>query len=180
MDEILDLYGRSYDKRRPLVCIDEKSYQLLDHEVRPIAMRPGRPAKLDSHYVRKGTCSIFVAIEPLTGHVFTFPREQRTRADYCDFMRELEAQYPEDERILIVQDNLNTHNFESFYKNLPPEQAEYLASRFEFHFTPVKGSWLNMCEIDISALSRQCLKRRLPSLEVVESEVLLRDVLSSN
>jgi len=171
MEDVLSLYHLPHDEKRPVICLDELPFQMLGEKVEPLEMKPGATQKFDYEYERKGVASVFVAFEPLTGKrlVRVYPR--RTKADYCRFAQEVSQQWTAAEVITLVQDNLNTHNASSFYENLPPEQAYALMKRFEFHFTPKKGSWLNMAELELSALSRQCLARRIHDIETLSREV---------
>lgn len=171
MDEVLSLYNAPYDEKRPVVCLDELPFQLLGEQVEPLLMKPGVIRKIDYEYERKGVASVFVAFEPLTGKRLVRVYRQRTRADYCRFQQEVSNRWSGTEQIVLVQDNLNTHNAGSFYENLPPSGAFELARRFEFHYTPKKGSWLNMAELELSALSRQCLSRRIADLETLSGEL---------
>lgn len=172
MENILHLYALPYDSKRPLICVDERPCQLLDDVLVPLPMEPGKPKRRDYHYKRNGVCTVFVAFEPLTGRRFVQVREQRTKKDYAEFMQWVAAQYPRAETLVVVQDNLNTHNPGSFYQAFAPEQAFALAQRFEMHYTPTKASWLNMVEIELSILSKQCLDRRIADMETLEREVL--------
>ena len=171
MENLLHLYGLAYDERRPLVCFDEMPAQLLGEVVAPLAMRKGQPRREDYEYKRGGVAVLLVAFEPLTGRRLVETSRQRTKADYCRFMRRVAEMFPRAEKVVLVQDNLNTHNASSFYENLPAQEAFALAHRFEMHYTPRKGSWLNMAELELSALSRICLSRRIPSVEVLDREV---------
>jgi hypothetical protein len=171
MEEILHLYSQPYDAKRPLVCFDELPVQLLGEVVRPLPMKEGHPTRFDYEYERHGSCSLLVAFEPLTGKRLVETSKRRTKADYCRFMQRVGASFPQAEKIVPVQDNLNTHNASSFYEHLPPEQAFSLAQTFEMHYTPKKGSWLNMAELELSALSRICLSRRIPSMEELDGEL---------
>lgn len=171
MEDIVSLYHLPYDEQRPVICLDELPFQMLGEKVAPIAMKPGAIQKFDYEYERKGVASVFVAFEPLTGKRLVRVYERRTKADYCRFAQEIINEWSLAEVIALVQDNLNTHNASSFYENLPPEQAYCLMKRFEFHFTPKKGSWLNMAELELSALSRQCLARRIPDIETLSREL---------
>lgn len=146
MEDVLDLYEQPYDPKHPVICFDERPCQLIDDSIIPIPIKPGSPKKEHYEYIRNGTCCIFLAFEPRAGNRIVCVKERRTRVDYADFMKTLALRYPEAETILLVQDNLNTHTAGSFYEALPPEEAFKLAMRFEFHFTPRKGSWLNMAE----------------------------------
>jgi len=134
-------------------------------------MKEGRSTRFDYEYARAGTACLLVAFEPLTGKRIVETSKQRTKADYCRFMQRVAGMFPEAEKIVLVQDNLNTHNASSFYENLPAEQAFALAHRFEMHYTPKKGSWLNMAELELSALSRICLSRRISSIEEIDREI---------
>src|SRR5918912_2489966 len=134
-------------------------------------MKAGQPARFDYEYEREGTAALLVAFEPLTGRRLVETSRRRTKADYCRFMQRVAGLFPEADKIVLVQDNLNTHNASSFYENLPPAEAFALAQRFEFHYTPKKGSWLNIAELELSALSRICLSRRISSIEELDREV---------
>lgn len=171
MEQVLDIYERPYDPRRPVVCFDERPCQLLGHVLMPIPMKPGRVEREDYHYTRNGTCVVLMAVEPLAGRRTVKVTQQKTKKDYAQFMRALSASYPEAERIILVQDNLNTHNPSSFYEAFPAAEAFALAQRFEMVYTPKKASWLNMAEIELSALSKQCLDRRIAEMRTLTSEV---------
>ena len=171
MEDVLHLYNLPFDEKRPLVCFDERPVQLLGEVVAPLPMREGRDARFDYEYEREGTACLLVAIEPLTGRRMVETSRQRTKADYSRFMRRVSEMFPQAERIVLVQDNLNTHNASSFYENMPPQEAFSLAQRLEMHYTPKKGSWLNMAELELSALSRICLSRRIGSIEELDREV---------
>ncbi len=133
-------------------------------------MKPGKPKKADYEYERKGTCCVFIVCEPLTGWRYVEVHKRRTKVDYAQFMDKVSRMFPEAETLRVVQDNLNTHTYGSFYENFDPEKARRLKNLFEFHYTPKHASWLNMAEIDLSALSRQCLDRRIGDMEILESE----------
>ncbi len=171
MEDILHLYSMPVNKQRPVVCFDELPVQLLGEVVAPLAMKTGKPKREDYEYERAGTCSLLVAFEPLTGRRLVETSKQRTKADYCRFMQRVSGMFPAAEKIVLVQDNLNTHNASSFYENLTAEEAFRLSQRFEMHYTPKKGSWLNMAELELSALSRICLSRRIPTTEQLDSEI---------
>jgi hypothetical protein len=172
MEDVLDLYERPYDSRYPVVCFDERPCQLLGEVKEPIPMKPGSAKKIDYHYKRNGTCSALVACEPLRGWRTVVPSDQRTKQDYAKFMKELvEKQYPDAEKVIVVQDNLNTHTAGSFYESFDAETARKLARKLEFHYTPKKASWLNMAEVEISALSKQCLARRIGSRTILDREI---------
>lgn len=171
MEDVLYLYNLPFDEKRPLVCFDEMPVQLLGEVAAPLPMKKGQSARFDYEYVREGTAVLLVAVEPLTGRRMVETSKQRTKVDYCRFMQRVAEMFPQAEKILLVQDNLNTHNSSSFYENLPPAEAFSLAQRFEMHYTPKKGSWLNMAELELSALSRICLSRRIPSIEELDREI---------
>ncbi len=171
MENVLALYHLPYNEQRPVICLDELPFQMLGEKVQPLEMKSGAVKKLDYEYERGGVASVFVAFEPLTGKRLVRVYERRTKADYCRFAQEVINEWSLAEIIALVQDNLNTHNASSFYENLSPEQAYALMKRFEFHFTPKKGSWLNMAELELSALSRQCLARRVPDIETLSREL---------
>ena len=172
MEDVLDVYTRPYDARFPQICLDEGSKQLLAETREPLALKPGEPKREDYEYEREGTCSLFLACEPLSGKRFLQVRERRTKADWADFVRELiEVHYPQAEKIVLVLDNLNTHTPASFYEVFAPAEAWRLSQKLEVHYTPKHGSWLNMAEIELSVLARQCLNRRLATLEEVSQQV---------
>jgi hypothetical protein len=171
MEDVLHLYNLPYDEQRPTICFDELPVQLLGEVVAPLPMKEGHSTRFDYEYEREGTACLLVAFEPLTGKRLVETSRQRTKADYCRFMQRVAEMFPQAEKIVLVQDNLNTHNSSSFYENLPPEKAFSLAQRFEMQYTPKKGSWLNMAELELSALSRICLSRRIPSLEELDREI---------
>ena len=174
MEEILDLYEEAYDAKRPVLCMDERPCQLINDVLVPIPMKSGKSKKVDYEYERKGTCCVFIVCEPLTGWRYIEVRKRRTKVDYAQFMEKVSEIYlemrPEADVLRVVQDNLNTHTYGSFYENFDAEKARYLKNRFEFHYTPKHASWLNMAEIDLSALSRQCLDRRIGDMETLENE----------
>ena len=172
MEDILDLYCLPYDEQCPTVNMDEKPYQLLDEVREPIPMKPGKPLKVDAEYIRKGTCSIFVFTEPLTGWAHAHGRERRTKVDWAEeICWLLEEKYPNVPKIRLVLDNLNTHVISSLYEAFSPSKARALAKRLELHYTPKHGSWLNIAEIQISVLARQCLCRRIPELAILNAEL---------
>jgi len=171
MEKVLDVYEKPLDHEFPVVCFDERPCQLLGDVMQPTLPEPGRPVREDYHYERNGTAVVLAAVEPLTGKRILDVREHKTKADYTDFMINLSNKYPHAKKILLVQDNLNTHNPSSFYENMPAKDAFDLSERFQMIYTPKKASWLNMAEIEFSALSKQCLDRRIPSLEKLQREV---------
>lgn len=171
MEDVLYLYNLPLDEKRPVVCFDELPVQLLGEVAAPLPMKKGQSARFDYEYEREGTAVLLVAFEPLTGRRVVETSKQRTKVDYCRFMQRVTETFPQADRIVLVQDNLNTHNASSFYENLPPEEAFTVAHRFEMHYTPKKGSWLNMAELELSALSRICLSRRISSIEELDRQI---------
>lgn len=172
MEETLNVYQRPYDPKRPMVTLDEASRQLVKHVREPIPTRPGQPAIQDYEYERNGTANLFMLFEPLAGRREVLVTERRTAKDYAHTIRHLvDVMYPDAEKIVLVQDNLNTHKPASLYEAFPPEEARRLIDKLEIHYTPKHGSWLNMAEIEIGVLQRQCLDRRLPDLPTVQAEV---------
>ena len=173
MEDVLEVYARAYNTERPVVCMDEKPYQQLDHMRDPLPMRPGSVEKIDSEYKREGTCSIFIFTEPLGGWRYAEALPQRTKVDWANQVkRMLDEQYPEAEKVVLVMDNLNTHNTSSLYEAFPPEEAFRLSQRLEIHYTPKHGSWLNIAECELSALAAQCLgDRRIPDIESLNAEL---------
>lgn len=172
MEKLLALYALPYDPRYPVMCFDERPCFLIGDMVDPIALQSGQIRKEHYAYEKFGSCALLAAIEPLTGRRLGQVYARRTKREYTLFCQALAAKYPEAKKIHLVQDNLNTHDTSAFYENLPADEAYALAERFEFHFTPKSASWLNMIEIEFSALSRQCLNRRIPKLEQLEKEIL--------
>jgi hypothetical protein len=169
MEDVLEVYHRPYDEKRPQVCLDEASKQLVGEVVQPIPAEPGQPERFDYEYVRNGTANLFMISEPLAGWRHVMVTERRTAKDFAEVLRWLaEDVYPEAEKVVLVMDNLNTHKLASLYEAFPPEQARRIAERFEVHHTPKHGSWLNVAEIELSVLIRQCLDRRIES----ENELL--------
>jgi DDE superfamily endonuclease len=172
MEDLLAVYARPYDPSHPVVCMDEKPYQLLGHARDPIPALPGKDAREDSEYVRCGPCSIFVWAEPLRGWRRVRALSQRTRIDWATQIRELlTGDYPDAGTIVLVMDNLNTHGIASLYEAFDPQMAFALAQRLEIHHTPRHGSWLNIAEIELSALTRQCLGRRIRDLSALNAEL---------
>jgi hypothetical protein len=166
MEDVLEVYTRPYDERRPQVCMDEGSKQLVTDLREALPMQPGHPERIDYEYDPNGYGNIFVACEPLAGKRFLQVRERRTTRDWAFFVRELiDVQYPKADKIVLVMDNLNTHSPASFYEVFEPAEAWRLSQKLEIHATPRHGSWLNMAEIELSVLARQCLAGRIPSLE---------------
>jgi hypothetical protein len=172
MEDVLDVYTRPYDPRRPQVCLDETSRQLLADAAPPQPVAPGRPAREDYEYVRQGVCNLFLVCEPLRGWRHAVVSDRRTRIDWAHCIQELvDVYYPDAEVIVLVQDNLNTHTPASLYEAFAPAEAKRLADKLEIHYTPKHGSWLNMAEIELSVLAEQCLDRRLADRATVEREV---------
>lgn len=172
MEDVLDVYARSLDEKRPLVCLDEASKQLLGEVHEPSLPAPEQVQRQDSHYVRNGTCAMFMLFEPLSAKRHVIVRERRTALDYAEVVRHLcDEVHPNAERIVLVQDNLNTHGPHSLYKAFKPEEARRLTERIEWHHTPKHASWLNMAEIELSILARQCLKERMESKENLERQI---------
>lgn len=172
MEDVLSVYCRPYDARRPVVCLDELSKQLLAHTRPEVPAGPGSPAREDYEYERRGVANVFVGCEPLVGWRMARVTERRTRRDWAGFVRELvDLRYPEAEVVVLVEDNLNTHTLGSLYEAFPPAEARRLAEKLEIHPTPVHGSWLNVAELELSVLSRQCLDRRIPDRATLAAEV---------
>jgi DDE superfamily endonuclease len=172
MEDVLSVYARPYDPSRPVICMDEKPYQLLAHARDPIPARPGHDLKQDNEYVRHGTCAIFCWVEPLAGWRRVDAASRRTRLDWAhQVQRLLTVDYPDTERVVLVMDNLNTHGIASLYEAFDPATAFALAQRLEIHHTPKHGSWLNIAEIELSVLTRQCLDRRIDDLTVLNTEL---------
>ncbi len=172
MEEVLDLYEEPYDPERPVVCFDERPCQLLAEVRGPLPVEPGRPERRDHEYERGGTVHVSMAFEPLTGWRRTSVTERRRGREFAEEVRRLvEEDYPQAERVRLVLDNLSTHTAAALYGAFAPEVARRLARRVEFVHTPVHGSWLNMVEVEISVLVRQCLRRRIPDIETLGREV---------
>jgi len=170
MEDVLEVYRRPYDARHPQVCIDETSKQLLEHTRDPIAASPGRLAREDDEYKRCGTANIFLSVEPLTGQTIVKATEHRAKIDFAHFIRELcNVTYRDAEKLVVVMDNLNTHSLASLYEAFPPDEARRLVEKLEIHHTPKHGSWLDMAEIELSILARQCLDQRIGTLVELQS-----------
>lgn len=172
MERLLWLYALPYDRHYPVVCFDERPCFLIGEEIDPLPMQSGQVRKEHYAYEKNGACSLLAAIEPLTGKRLAQVYPQRTKKEFTLFCQALAAAYPKAKKIRLVLDNLNTHNASAFYENLPAAEAFALAERFEFHYTPKSASWLNMIEIEFSAVARQCLDRRIPTIEQLEKDVL--------
>lgn len=172
MEEVLSVYTRPYDERYPQVCMDEMSKQLISETRVPVPMQPGQPECYDYEYQREGTCNLFVACEPLAGKRYLHVTQQRTKQDFAHFIRDLvDVYYPMAEKLILVLDNLNTHTLAALYEAFPAVEARRLVEKLELHYTPKHGSWLNMAEIELSILSRQCLDRRIGKQAELEREV---------
>jgi len=173
MENVLDVYQQPHDARRPLICMDESSKQQVKEVRMPIPMKPRQPEKFDSEYERNGVSALFMFFAPLEGWRHVEVTDTRTAFDWAHQIKQLvDVHYPEAEVIQLVMDNLNTHTPASLYKAFPPEEARRIANKLEIHYTPKHGSWLNMAEIELSVLSRQCLERRIEDQESLRSEVL--------
>jgi hypothetical protein len=172
MEEVLDVYHRPFDPKRPLVCLDEASKQLIGEVAKPVPAEPGRPERIDYEYTRHGTANLFLISEPLAGWRHVEVTERRTAKDLAEVVRWLvEEVHPDAEKVVLVMDNLNTHKLASLYEALEPERARRIAERLEIHHTPKHGSWLNMAEIELSVLARQCLDRRIGTRGELRREV---------
>lgn len=172
MERVLDVYHRPLNAALPVVCMDETPRQLIRETRKPLPARPGSPQRFDYEYERCGTCVVFMASEPLAGKRFTRVSERRTKIDWAHFLENISEQYPHAEKITLVMDNLNSHTPGALYQAYPPEQAKALYDRFEFVHTPKHGSWLNVAEIELNVLVRQCLNRRIDDQDELASEVL--------
>lgn len=172
MEDVLELYHRPYDPDYPLVCMDESSKQMLKEVRKPIPACPGRPERYDTEYQRNGTSNIFMFFEPLAAKRYVDITNTRKALDWAFQIKDLvDVKYPDAKKIILVMDNLNTHNGASLYKAFLPEEARRILDRIEFHYTPKHGSWLNMAEIELSILGKQCLNRRIPDQETFKKEV---------
>ncbi len=172
MEDILDIYEMPYHPEVPVVCMDEKPYQLLGEVREPLPMRPGDTGKTDCEYVRNGTCSIFTFVEPLGGVRHVSARERRTAIDWAEEIRYLvDVSYADRDKIILVMDNLNTHAVSSLYKAFPAKEARRIAKKLEIHYTPKHGSWLNIAEIELNVMTRQCLSRRIEGMELLRKEL---------
>ena len=172
MEDILEVYQRPYDPQRPLVCLDETSKQLIAETRVPIAAKPGRPGRHDYEYRRNGTTNLFMMFAPLEGWRHVKVTDRHTAVDYAQVLKELsDTHFPGSAKIVLVQDNLNTHKPASLYEAFPPAEARRLVERFEWHYTPKHGSWLDMAESELGILSSQCLDRRIPDQQILKDEV---------
>lgn len=172
MEDILEVYQRPNDPQRPLVCVDETSKQLIAETRVPIAAKPGQPGRHDYEYRRNGTANLFMMFAPLVGWRHVKVTDRHTALDYAQVLKELsDTHFPGSAKIVLVQDNLNTHKPASLYEAFPPAEARRLVERFEWHYTPKHGSWLDMAESELGVLSSQCLDRRIPDQQVLKEEV---------
>ena len=173
MEDVLDVYARPYNQDYPVVCMDEKPLQLLGSVREEIPMTPGKPVRYDNEYRREGTCSIFLFTEPLNGWRSAYARTHRKKVDWADEVDWLlSEQYPDAKKVILVMDNLNTHTISSLYEKFSPQKAHELKNRLDIHYTPKHGSWLNIAEIELSALSIQCLgKNRMGDLNTLNKEL---------
>jgi len=172
MYKLLALYSRGYDKRYPVVCVDEKSKQLLEDVRKTIPLKPGSPTKYDGEYRRKGTRNIFVAVEPLAGRRKIKVTLQRKKIDFANFIKQLvNHEYRQAKKVRLVLDNLNTHFAASFYQAFSKKQADSILRKIDFYYTPTHGSWLNMAEIEINMMDRECLARRIGDAAEMEREI---------
>ena len=172
MEDVLDVYERPYDEKYPVVCMDEKPYQLLGETREALPMVPGSDQKTDPEYVRNGTVSIFAFVEPLGGIHHVSVREHRTAVDWAEEIKYMvDTMYPNAEKIVLVMDNLNTHKPASLYKRYAPEEARRIIKKLEIHYTPKHGSWLDIAEIELNVMTRQCLNRRIAEIGLLRSEL---------
>lgn len=172
MEDILDVYELPYDENRPVVCMDEKPYQLLGEVKTPLPMMPGSDRKTDSEYIRNGTVSIFAFVEPLGGVHHVSVREHRKAVDRAEEIKYLvDTMYPDVEKIVLVMDNLNTHKSSSLYKRYPAEEARRILKKLEIHYTPKHGSWLDIAEIELNVMTGQCLRRRISEIKLLRNEL---------
>lgn len=172
MEDVLDVYHMAYDPRYPVVCMDESCKQLIGEVREPIACEPGQPMRVDDEYVRNGVVEIFMEVEPLAGKRHVAVTEHRTKKDWAQQIKQmLDDRYPTAIKVRLVMDNLNTHKIASLYESFEPHEARRLARRLDIHYTPKHGSWLNMAEIELSALKGQCLDRRIADMATMQSEV---------
>jgi len=181
MEDVLEVYHLPYDPKYPVVCMDESSKQLIGEVSTPIPCKPGYPARIDDEYVRNGVVQIFMEVEPMAGKRHVEITERRTRKDWAQQIKQmLDKRYPEAIKVLLVMDNLNTHSVASLYETFEPNEARRLAERLEIHYTPKHGSWLNMAEIELSALKGQCLDRRIPDMSTMQTEVAMWEEKRNN
>ena len=171
MEHVLDVYKLPYDEQQPVVCMDESPKQLIEEKA-STTMRPGQDARIDYEYIRHGMANIFMANEPLTGKRLVEITEYKTKKDWARFVKRIANEmYPKAKKIKLVMDNYNTHVASAFYEIFPPEEARQLRNKFEFIYTPKHGSWLNVAEIELQVLNKQCLNRHIPTMEKIITEV---------
>lgn len=172
MEEVLDIYKKPYDPQHPVLCMDEMSTQLIGEVRAPLPTAPGKTLKYDTEYTRNGTVNIFMTFEPLAGQRFTHVTNRRTKIDWAHYIKELVDEcYPDAASLCVILDNLNTHNKSSLYEAFEPMEAKRLADKLDIHYTPKHGSWLNMAELELSHLSRQCLAQRIAEKDTVSIQV---------
>lgn len=172
MEDVLEVYHLPYDPDYPVVCMDESCKQMIGEVHEPIPYAPGRPVRMDDEYIRNGVAEIFMEVEPLAGRRHVAVTERRTKKDWALQIKEmLDERYPDAIKVRLVMDNLNTHGIASLYETFDPREARHLAERLDIHYTPKHGSWLNMAEIELSALKGQCLDRRIANMETMQAEV---------
>jgi DDE superfamily endonuclease len=172
MEEVLEVYHRPYDPKRPQLCLDEATKQLLKETREPMPLSPGLPRRQDYEYERNGTCNMFMLFDPLAGRRRVKVTARRTKIDLAEMLREIvDIDYPDAEIVVLVMDNLNTHTLGALYEAFEPQEALRIARRLEIHYTPKHGSWLNMAEIELSVLARQCLGQRIPDVATLSAEV---------
>jgi hypothetical protein len=181
MEDVLAVYALPYDPQYPVVCMDETCKQLVGEVSEPIPCAPGRPERVDPEYVRNGVAEVFLEVEPLTGRRHVAATAHRTGRDWAEWIKGMiDERYPDATRICLVLDNLNTHCLASLYGQYEPQEARRLAERLEIHYTPKHGSWLNMAEIELSALTEQCLDRRIPDLETMQRHMSAWEIRRNN
>lgn len=173
MYNLLNLYQREYNEQYPVVCVDEKSKQLIKDKRSIIPMKPGSPEKYDGEYQRMGTQNIFVAVEPLAGKRYIKVTDQRKKDDFAHYIKELLSKYPKSIKIQLVTDNLNTHFESSFYETFDSQEARKILNKIDFNYTPKHGSWLNMAEIEINMMDKECLDRRIGEKEILQKEIAI-------
>ena len=172
MEDVLDVYESEYVSEKPVVCVDEKPYQLLNNKIEPIPLEKGKSKKIDYEYKREGTCNIFIISEPFNGLREVKVTKRRTKEDFAELLKDLsDKYYPHAKTIRLVMDNLNIHNLFILYEFYTPEEARRIIKRFEVHYTPVHGSWLNIAEIELSVMAKQCIKRRIPDVEILKNVI---------
>jgi hypothetical protein len=181
MEDVLDVYNRPYDSQYPVVCMDESCKQLIGEIKVPVPAAPGHPKLVDDEYVRNGVAEIFLEVEPLGGNRHVEATERRTRVDWARFIKSmLDERYPQAKKVVLVLDNLNTHRISSLYEAYPPAEARRLAQRLEIHYTPKHGSWLNVAEIELSVLKRQCFQERIANLKIMQEEIVAWETNRNN